>query len=141
MATSRHLRMTLHNWDNFTVLDLKNVEIWDGADLSLLRDTQSDLIMKKGCRAMGVNMEHVKYIPSGFFGMIYDWHEYGVAIRLYNPQPHVASMLWFRQFFDEIGENTYELHGKPRYNLVPQDASDWTTDADWLDSEETMIEA
>ncbi|MEZ6045670.1 MAG: hypothetical protein R3C11_08850 [Planctomycetaceae bacterium] len=135
MATSRHLRMTLHNWDDYTVLDLVDVEIWDGADLALLRDTQSDLVLNKKCRLMGVNMQHVKYIPSGFFGMLYDWHEYGVKIRLYNPQPHVAEMLWFRQFFKQIAENTYVLQGKPKYDLVPQDSNDWTAEAEWLEAE------
>ena len=90
-----------HDWDGFGVLDLGEIEIWDGADLALLRETLTQLVEKKNSRSIGVNMRFVKYIPSGFFGMLYDWHEKGVAVRLYAPQPNVEMMLWFRQFFDQ----------------------------------------
>ena len=50
-------------------------------------------------RRIGIDMSHVKYIPSGFFGMLFDWYETGVQIRLYSPQPNVRRMIWFNQFF------------------------------------------
>src|SRR5690606_34762558 len=67
---SRHDRMTIHQWDGVTVLDLGDMDIWDGADLSLLRDTLTELIQEDGCRDIGVRMHQVKYVPSGFFGML-----------------------------------------------------------------------
>ena len=104
MATKKN-RMTIHHLNGVTVLDLGNMDIWDGADLALLRETLNRLVEGDRCRSVGVNMQHVKYIPSGFFGMLYDWHDHGVAIRLYTPQPNVENMLWFRQFFNQFPDD------------------------------------
>lgn len=101
--------MTLHHWNGVTVLDLGEMDIWDGADLSLLRDTLTEVIQDDGCRAVGVNLRWVKYIPSGFFGMISDWHDKGVRMFVYEPQENVAKMLWFRKFFDEIEPGVFLL--------------------------------
>lgn len=95
-------------------LDLGEMEIWDGADLSLLRDTLTQLIERQKCRSLGVNMHFVKYIPSGFFGMLYDWYEKrGVQFFLTTPQPNVQRMLWFRQFFQKIGSDRFLLVPEP----------------------------
>lgn len=130
---SRKDRMKLHDRDGVTVLDLGEVEIWDGADLALLRETLTNLINKAGCRSIGVNMSYVKYIPSGFFGMLFDWHEHGVAMRLYTPQPHVARMLWFRQFFEHECDGQYVLQSQPKEFLVLHDAteSEWVEETEW----------
>lgn len=136
MASKRRQRMKLQQWDGYTVLDLGQVEIWDGADLALLRDTLTRVIVEHGCRRVGVNMQWVKYIPSGFFGMLFDWHEKGVSIRLFTPQPHVARMLWFRQFFDHLGEGRFLLRGEPKEELVPHDEIGWDFEEDWQPMEE-----
>lgn len=96
--------------DGASVLDLGSMEIWDGADLSLLRDSLNQL-SRSGCGAIGVDMTYVKYVPSGFFGMLYEVFERGVDIRLYNPQPRVRNMLWFRKFFDFGPEGSHQLRG------------------------------
>ena len=44
-------------------------------------------------------MQYVKHVPSGFFGMLFDWFESGIEVRLYQPTERVANMVWFRQFF------------------------------------------
>jgi hypothetical protein len=132
MASKKKQRMKVHEWDQFSVMDLGHVEIWDGADLALLRETQSRLVEREQCRFLGVNMEFVKYIPSGFFGMLFDLHERGVAIRLYAPQPHVKNMLWFRQFFDHLGHECYALCSEPKQILVPTDEDiDWDESITW----------
>jgi hypothetical protein len=130
---SRKDRMKLHDRDGVTVLDLGEVEIWDGADLSLLRETLTNLINVAGCRSIGVNMSYVKYIPSGFFGMLFDWHEQGVAMRLYSPQPHVARMLWFRQFFEPESDIQFVLQSEPKQSLILHDAteSEWVEENGW----------
>jgi len=99
--------------DGFTVLELGSAEIWDGADMALLRETLTRLIKADKLRAIGVDMTYVKYIPSGFFGMLFDWFETGVQIRLYTPQPNVRKMLWFNQFFEAIGHECFELAPQP----------------------------
>lgn len=95
--------------DGFTVLELGTMEIWDGADMALLRESLTRLIKAEKHRAIAVDMTYVKYIPSGFFGMLFDWFETGVKIRLYSPQPNVRKMLWFNQFFDAVGLDGFDL--------------------------------
>ncbi|MFH5805957.1 hypothetical protein [Alienimonas sp. DA493] len=117
---NRFDRITIDDREGFHVLDLGRIDIWDGADLSLLRESLSLLITTQGCSAVGVDLSHVKYIPSGFFGMLYDWQEQGVDVRLYNPQPNVAAMIWFRQFAAPVGDGVYELVHEGRIELPPE---------------------
>ena len=128
---SRHDRMTIHQWDGVSVLDLGDMDIWDGADLSLLRDTLTELIQKEGCRDIGVRMHQVKYVPSGFFGMLFDWHDFGVSIRVYTPQPNVANMLWFRRFFEHLGEGCFLLRSEPVDALINPGDAEWEVAAEW----------
>lgn len=138
MASKRRQRMKLYERDGYMVLDLGHVEIWDGADLALLRDTLVRVIVERGCRRVAVNMQWVKYIPSGFFGMLFDWHEKGISIRLYTPQPHVARMLWFRQFFDCLFDDCYVLRDEPREDLIPRDEIAWEPEDEWETAEEPV---
>ncbi len=114
---ARKDRMQLHERNGVTVLDMGRIEIWDGADLSLLRDTLTELFEDHGCRSLGVEMTYVKYVPSGFFGMMFDWLEKGCAIHLYSPLPHVQEMLWFRQFFDHLEDGCHKLLAEPKFNM------------------------
>jgi anti-anti-sigma regulatory factor len=95
--------------DGVTVIHLGEMEIWDGADMSLLRETLTTLVDRDKVRAVGVDMTYVKYIPGGFFGMLFDWHELGVRIQLFTPQPNVRRMLWFDRFFEPLSDATFEL--------------------------------
>ena len=131
--TSRKDRMTIHHWNGVTVLDLGQMDIWDGADLSLLRDTLTELIEIDKHRSVGINLRWVKYIPSGFFGMISDWHDKGISIHVYRPQENVARMLWFRKFFEEIEEGCYRLLSEQKEveDLVFQGQSYWDDGSKW----------
>jgi hypothetical protein len=102
------------------------MEIWDGADLSLLRDTLATLIQRDRCRSVGVDMANVKFVPSGFFGMLFDWFEQGISVRLFAPQERVQNMLWFRRFFDWERDDTYRL--KDSAPIVEQDEETWSSD-------------
>lgn len=116
MSSVRHFkRMVIDVLDDGThLLHLGEIEIWDGADLALLREGLAQLIEKDGVRSIAVDMQFVKYIPSGFFGMLFDWYERrGVLFYLTPPQPNVQRMLWFRQFFRLSSEGIYELHPEP----------------------------
>lgn len=108
MASKRD-RMSVYERDGVTVLDFGTMEIWDGADLALLRETLTRLVDKEKCKSIGVELSSVKYIPSGFFGMLYDLYEKGIAVTLYSPQPNVASMLWFKQFCLHTEDGRYLL--------------------------------
>jgi hypothetical protein len=129
--TPRKDRMKLHVRDKVTVMDLGVMDIWDGADLALLRETLTSLIEVEKCRHIGVEMEHVKYIPSGFFGMLFDCYEKGVAVSLYSPLPHVANMLWFRQFFKHVADNCFVLREEPREEFVPVIHENWKSETPW----------
>jgi len=91
------------------IVDIGKMEIWDGADLSLVRDTLNVLISRRRKRSVGIHMKYVKYVPSGFFGMLYDYFEAGITVRLVRPQPRVAEMLWFQRFFVEEAPGVYRL--------------------------------
>ena len=133
MASKKFLQLAVN--DGFTVLNLGDMEIWDGADMALLRESLARLIRAQRHRSIGIEMSHVKYIPSGFFGMLFDWHELGVAIRLYTPQPRVANMLWFRQFFGEESNGAYLLQSEPKELLAFDDSCDWNDDEEevWVE--------
>lgn len=136
MASRKKKRMTIHTWDNYKVMDLGHVEIWDGADLALLRETLSGLVDEDGEKLVGVNMQYVKYIPSGFFGMMYDCQDKGVRVRMYTPQPNVERMLWFRQFLQPLGDGCFQLHREPKEELVEETTTHW--DDQWADETETV---
>lgn|GEM_PF-1431997 len=136
---ARKKRSTIDVRDGFHVVVMDDIEIWDGADLALLRETLSRLVDQQKQKAVGVEMTWVKYIPSGFFGMLYDYCERGVAVRLYSPQPHVQKMLWFREFFEADGaDNVFSLRLRARTASVEAAAAAAATRAPWLDDAPTM---
>jgi hypothetical protein len=124
MATKRK-RMNVYEAGDVTVMDLGTMDIWDGADLALIRDTLVLLIQRDGRRKIGVDMAHVKYIPSGYFGMLFDWKERGVEIYLLDPQPNVRKMLWFRQFAECLMDNAWRLTSEPQEDLRPEGVGHW----------------
>lgn len=102
--------LRVYSSSGWQIIDIGDMEIWDGADLSLLRDALVVLIKREKHSGIGVDMRTVKYVPSGFFGMLYDWYEAGIGVRLIAPQDRVMNMLWFRQFFRPVGDDMYELN-------------------------------
>ena len=85
---ARRHRMTIEKLSGFQVINLGPMDIWDGADLALLRETLTRLVEIDGVTRVAVDMSHVKYVPSGYFGMLFDWAERGVSCLLYtSPSP------------------------------------------------------
>ncbi len=110
MSLRKKHRLTVRTEENLAIVALDDMEIWDGADLALLRETLTNLIEIEGYRAIGVDLSAVKYIPSGFFGMLFEWYEQGMKVQLYSPQSNVVQMLWFRMFFVLTEEGVYQLN-------------------------------
>lgn len=110
MSSRKKQRLTVCIKEDFAIVALDHMEIWDGADLALIREALTNLIDQDGFRAIGVDLSAVKYIPSGFFGMLFEWYEQGLKVRLYNPQKNVEQMLWFRMFFISDDEGTFKLN-------------------------------
>src|SRR5690606_6484697 len=122
--------LTLSRQHGTTLMALAAMEIWDGADLSLLRDGLNHVILQNGSRSVAVDMSAVKYVPSGFFGMLFDWYDQGVMIRLLDPQERVRNMLWFRQFSCHEVDCWYLLHDnrKPIEGDVLEEMNAWHHD-------------
>ncbi|MCH8829248.1 MAG: hypothetical protein IID45_06680 [Planctomycetes bacterium] len=106
-------------------MSLSEMDIWDGTDLSLLRDTLWEMIKKQDCRSFGIDLRQVQYIPSGFFGTMYSWHMKGVTVRLYSPHVRIRAMLWFRHCFRHIDENCYLLVNAPRLEFDEKPELNW----------------
>lgn len=119
----RFKRMLIESRNGYLLLHLGEMEIWDGADLALLREGLFHLISREENEAIAIDMQFVKYIPSGFFGMLFDWHDKaGTRFSLTTPQPNVQRMLWFRQFFRQNAEGLFEMQTEPTESVLPIDA-------------------
>lgn len=116
----RHFkRMLIEVQGDLHLLHVGEMDIWDGADLALLREGLFKLIEKEHCRSIAIDMRFVKYIPSGFFGMLFDWTEKrGVQFALTPPQPNVQKMLWFQRFFHLNAAGMYDLQTDPVNAMV-----------------------
>ena len=125
--------LTVKRHRRATVIDIGEMEIWDGADLSLIRDTLNRLIVKERRRSIAIQMRTVKYVPSGFFGMLYDWFERGITVRLVAPQDRVTQMLWFQRFFEREQEDCYLLREclNQDYEAMEEAESEQVTNSDW----------
>lgn len=124
MTQRRFKRMLIDVRDGFLLLQLGEMEIWDGADLALLREGLFHLIDGEECPAIAIDMRFVKYIPSGFFGMLFDWQEKcGTWFALTPPQPNVQRMLWFRQFFKLNAEGLFEMQRDPTESIIPTEST------------------
>ncbi|MFM7920564.1 MAG: hypothetical protein ACKPJJ_10080 [Planctomycetaceae bacterium] len=121
MSTRKKQRLSCRVDGQTAVVRLDDMEIWDGADLALLRDVLTRLIQQDGFRSLGVDLTTVKYIPSGFFGMLFEWYEAGLEILLLRPQDNVRQMLWFRMFFAETGFGRFVLTDADIRNNTPSE--------------------
>ncbi len=102
--------LSVEETDQGVVVSIGDMEIWDGADLSLIRDTLIRLILQEGTDRILIDMTFVQHVPSGFFGMLFDWMEKGVEVRLISPRERVRQMLWFRKFVVQTSDTIWELH-------------------------------
>ncbi|RMG34622.1 MAG: hypothetical protein D6725_13935 [Planctomycetota bacterium] len=119
----RHDRITIHRRGPLWILDMGPRAIWDGADMALLRDTLAHVIGVQAARSIAIDMKHVIDVPSGFFGMLYQWAERGVRVGLLHPPLHVQRMLWFRQFLEPTPDPSfYRLVLTPAESVLPDEA-------------------
>lgn len=123
VASPEKRGMTVQRRDGIVVLGMGEIEIWDSADLALLRETLLQLITKRGSIAVGIDIRFVKGLPSGFFGMLCSWLECrGVhAVYLFAPQPSVRQMLWFRLFFQSCDDEGFVMLKNPQMELLEDD--------------------
>jgi len=107
------------------VLTLGKIEMWEGVELCMLRECLFQLISRDHCKSVVIDMSHVKYLMSGFFGMLCDFQEsHGVQVALTPPQPNVQKMLWFRTFFHPNAKGTFELELQSKCTALEPDFMD-----------------
>lgn len=123
--TSRRKQLQIEQRDGLPIMHLGDMDIWDGADLALLRDTLFEVIVRGDVERVGINMASVKFIQSGFFGMLIDWHERGARIFLVDPLPNVRRMLWFRHFAAPVSGGLFELTNTPQQELTAAGVGHW----------------
>lgn len=120
MASRRKKRKTqTYVRDGVAVVKLQPAEAWDGSDLVRLRETISRLVLTERRRSIGVDMNSVKHIPAGFFGELFDWHERGISIWIYQPHAKIRNMLWFRQFAVKVSDGCHRLQSGGELDLPP----------------------
>ena len=117
MSARRRKRLEITQDSGITFISLGNMEIWDGADLALIRDTLIEQIQEYDRQMLAIDMESVKYIPSGFFGMLSEWKDRGICISIKGVQKNVANMVWFQQFFLEASPGLYHLQHEPKFEM------------------------
>ena len=137
MSSRKKQRLSIRIENDFAIVSLEDMEIWDGADLALLREAISTLIERDGYRAIGVDLSTVKYIPSGFFGMLFEWYEQGLRIRLDTPQSNVEQMLWFRMFFVVQTDGSFLLTDERMRNNTPNEQVEFHRREFMLDVDDT----
>ncbi len=145
MSARKRQRLTVRIKEDFAIVALDDMEIWDGADLALIRESLTNLIERDGFRAIGVDLSSVKYIPSGFFGMMFEWYEQGLKVRLYNPQQNVEQMLWFRMFFIGVADGTFklnddEMRGNSPNEQVAYHRREFMADDESLDDDDVELQ-
>lgn len=137
MSARRRRRLTISQENDLTLISLGNMEIWDGVDLSLIRDTLFEQVLDFGHRDFALDLTSVKYIPSGFFGMLGEWKDRGINITILGVQPNVAQMLWFQQYFTEFRPGYFCLEAEPKFLMDTAFDDDVETDAS---SQEMAVE-
>ena len=134
MARRKRQRISLHEENGTVTLDMGPIEIWDGADLALLRETVAQLTEQEDKKSLCFAISHVKYVPSGFFGMLLDCYDRGIQIRLLSPTHYVTGMLWFQRFFARdagfSASDCYQLHSGPEESIPHDQPLPWASEAD-----------
>lgn len=94
------------------LLTIDQSGLWTGSSLARLRDSVKQR-QKAGKKSVTVDMTYVRHLPSGFFGMLCEWQERGLNVRLYQPADEVQQLEWFWRFFEEHDDGTYHFRRSP----------------------------
>lgn len=139
---SRRKQVQFYHLNDMVVMHLGCMDIWDGADLALIRDTLVQIRSWDSCPRVGIDMSTVKHVPSGFFGTLFDWHERGVPICFVRPLPQVRRMLWFRQFTIPGPDAIFTLTSLPQEELTERGVGHWEdepeTEPAWSENSDTL---
>lgn len=88
-----------------TVLGFGGQEILDQIDLAQCRQELLELLEQYGCRVLGFDLTGVRYVPSGFLGLLASFRRLGIEVHLYNPSDDVREVLQVTKL-----DSIFELH-------------------------------
>ena len=88
-----------------SVLGFGGEEILDQIDLGECRTEILELLEQHNCRVLGFDLTGVRYVPSGFLGLLASFRRLGIEVHLYNPSDDVREVLQITKL-DAI----FELH-------------------------------
>jgi hypothetical protein len=118
MAERKHTHGLSIEFEGSTaVLRFGRKQIWDGADLSLLRDTLARVHRIDGCRSIAIDLATVQFLPSGFFGQLMDWSDRGVVLQILNPHERIRNMRWFQEYFAQDSGEVFTVVGDPSVEI------------------------
>ncbi len=118
--------ITVQVQDDMVIVAIGKQGIWDGSDLSRLRQALLSQVDGEKCHTIGLDMTYVKHLGTGFFGQLCHWHEKGFAIRLYSPQSCVRQMHWFRMFFELLSDDCFVLLSESKQSVARSTFPEWS---------------
>lgn len=127
--STRSSKVYVRRQEGMATVSLGERNIWDVADMRLLRDVLERLVHVRGCRVVGIDMVGVQSLASGFFGILYDLYRQGVSVRLQSPHPCVREMLWFRAFCEPLADDWWVLVGESQGHVLHQARREWRRNA------------
>lgn len=92
-----------------TLVCLGEMEIWDGSELSLLRETLAELSQSPGGCRIAVELSYAKYLPSGLFGLLANCCEDGMEMFITTPTADMIGVRWFREFFSDYNNGLHVM--------------------------------
>ncbi len=110
------------------VISIGEMEIWDGADSSLLRETLEQL-RSRFKKIIGVDMRYVKSLPPGIFNILQKEADEGREVILITSQDaEYQTYLWFTQScirYKGIA-NAYRILSEKKAKAAPTDPKSTT---------------
>ena len=125
MSVRRRKRLKMVHRADATIINLGEMEIWDGADLALIRDTLFEMIVEQNHESVGVDMTLGQIRPQRILRHAQRLERQGdpqssCILR----QPNVREMLWFRQFFVPAADDCFLLTAQSVSDLSADVADD-----------------
>ena len=121
----RNSKVYVRQQGGVATVSLGERNIWDLADLRLLREISERLVHVRRCRDITVDMRSAQSLASGFFGLLHDLCKLGVKVTLLAPHRGVREMLWFRAFCEHVVDDCYRFVGESQSHVLHSARNQW----------------
>lgn len=92
---------------------------WHNGDLAVFRDGVQHLA-ESGVSTIEFDMLAMHRLPPGFAGLLWNWRDKGLQIRLRNVEPTVQKMRWFSMTAIAAGDGFWDIVSDPVELREPQ---------------------